>query len=140
MTSNLGAETSLTNHDIFELDESNEDNMEEEVEANNENGTSNTSQENVEAEPRLVPLVFFFHFQLRSISSTMASTGAVPFWRAAGMTYITYSNICANLVRNCLKEPHKTEALSREKVHFSLSKWADGKPEKPTIRSDTPDH
>ncbi|MCI20041.1 ATP synthase subunit epsilon mitochondrial-like, partial [Trifolium medium] len=45
----------------------------------------------------------------------MASTGAVPFWRAAGMTYITYSNICANLVRNCLKEPHKTEALSREK-------------------------
>jgi hypothetical protein len=39
MTSNLGAETSLTNHDIFELDESNEDNMEEEVEANNENGT-----------------------------------------------------------------------------------------------------
>jgi hypothetical protein len=39
MISNLGAETSLTNHDIFELDESNEDNMEEEVEANDENGT-----------------------------------------------------------------------------------------------------
>ncbi|CAK8574531.1 unnamed protein product [Lathyrus oleraceus] len=70
----------------------------------------------------------------------MASAGgAVPFWRAAGMTYITYSNICANLVRNCLKEPHKTEAISREKVHFSLSKWIDGKPEKPTLRSDTPD-
>ncbi|KAK7856925.1 atp synthase subunit epsilon [Quercus suber] len=62
----------------------------------------------------------------------MASqTAAVPFWRAAGMTYITYSNICANLVRNCLKEPHKTEALTREKVHFSLSKWTDGKPQKP---------
>ncbi|GAU16179.1 hypothetical protein TSUD_298090 [Trifolium subterraneum] len=58
--------------------------------------------------------------------------GAVPFWRAAGMTYITYSNICANLVRNCLKEPHKTEAISREKVHFSLSKWIDGKPQKPS--------
>ncbi|MBA0771473.1 hypothetical protein Gotri_006983 [Gossypium trilobum] len=62
----------------------------------------------------------------------MASNAAVPFWRAAGMTYITYSNICANLVRNCLKEPYKTEALSREKVHFSISKWTDGKPEKPT--------
>ncbi|KAH1079922.1 hypothetical protein J1N35_020342 [Gossypium stocksii] len=61
----------------------------------------------------------------------MASNAAVPFWRAAGMTYITYSNICANLVRNCLKEPYKTEALSREKVHFSISKWTDGKPEKP---------
>ncbi|KAH0849907.1 hypothetical protein HID58_095974 [Brassica napus] len=80
----------------------------------------------------------------------MASTAAVPFWRAAGMTYITYSNICANLVRNCLKEPFKAEALNREKVHFSLSKWAGGKPEKPrgidlcrlcldsTLRSDTP--
>ncbi|KAK7372148.1 hypothetical protein VNO80_05518 [Phaseolus coccineus] len=70
----------------------------------------------------------------------MASSGAVPFWRAAGMTYITYSNICANLVRNCLKEPYKAESLSREKVHFALSKWVDGKPEKPTVRSDTPDH
>ena len=69
----------------------------------------------------------------------MASNAAVPFWRAAGMTYITYSNICANLVRNCLKEPYKTEALSREKVHFSISKWTDGKPEKPTIRSDSPE-
>ncbi|CAN7029081.1 hypothetical protein BRARA_H00204 [Brassica rapa] len=67
----------------------------------------------------------------------MASSAAVPFWRAAGMTYITYSNICANLVRNCLKEPFKEEALSREKVHFSISKWADGKPEKPILRSHT---
>ncbi|XP_066309083.1 ATP synthase subunit epsilon, mitochondrial-like isoform X1 [Miscanthus floridulus] len=60
-----------------------------------------------------------------------ATTAAVPFWRAAGMTYIGYSNICAALVRNCLKEPFKSEAASREKVHFSISKWADGKQEKP---------
>ncbi|CAN6831099.1 unnamed protein product [Brassica oleracea] len=63
----------------------------------------------------------------------MASTAAVPFWRAVGMTCITYSNICANLVRNCLKEPFKTESMSSEKVHFSLSKWADGKPQKPAL-------
>ncbi|CAB4304297.1 unnamed protein product [Prunus armeniaca] len=62
----------------------------------------------------------------------MASNAAVPFWRAAGMTYITYSNICANLVRNCLKEPYKTEAISRERVHFAVSKWTDGKPETPS--------
>ncbi|KAG5573050.1 hypothetical protein H5410_062816 [Solanum commersonii] len=62
----------------------------------------------------------------------MASNAAAPFWRSAGMTYITYSNLCANLVRNCLKEPYKAEALSREKVHYSISKWADGKPQKPT--------
>ncbi|GMI67186.1 hypothetical protein like AT1G51650 [Hibiscus trionum] len=69
----------------------------------------------------------------------MASNAAVPFLRAAGRTYITYSNICANLVRNCLKEPYNTEAIYREKVHFSISKWTDGKPEKPTVRSDSPE-
>ncbi|GJN09721.1 hypothetical protein PR202_ga27752 [Eleusine coracana subsp. coracana] len=70
-----------------------------------------------------------------------ATTAAVPFWRAAGMTYIGYSNICAALVRNCLKEPFKSEAASREKVHFSVAKWADGKQEKPSespILSDPP--
>ncbi|CAN8268877.1 unnamed protein product [Cochlearia groenlandica] len=69
----------------------------------------------------------------------MASNAAVPFWRAAGMTYITYSNICANLVRNCLKEPFKGEAIHRENVHFFLTKWSDGKPQKPVLRSDTPE-
>ncbi|CAN4115565.1 unnamed protein product [Withania somnifera] len=48
------------------------------------------------------------------------------------MTYITYSNLCANLVRNCLKEPYKSEVLSREKVHYSISKWVDGTPQKPS--------
>ncbi|KAM3351415.1 hypothetical protein ACQJBY_023410 [Aegilops geniculata] len=65
-----------------------------------------------------------------------AMTAAVPFWRAAGMTYIGYSNVCAALVRSCLKEPFKTEVSSREKVHFSLSKWADEKQQKPTVRTD----
>ncbi|KAK0572772.1 hypothetical protein LWI29_036991 [Acer saccharum] len=69
----------------------------------------------------------------------MASTGAAPFWRAAGMTYINYANLCAKMVRNCLKEPHKSEAISREKVHYSISKWADGKQEKPSVRTDSPD-
>ncbi|XP_073147090.1 ATP synthase subunit epsilon, mitochondrial [Henckelia pumila] len=66
----------------------------------------------------------------------MASNAAVPFWRSAGMTYITYSNLCANLVRQCLKEPYKSEALNREKVHFAVSQWVDGKPQKPTLRSE----
>ncbi|CAI0410456.1 unnamed protein product [Linum tenue] len=48
------------------------------------------------------------------------------------MTYISYSNICANIVRNCLKEPHKSDALAREKVHFTVTKWSEGKPEKPS--------
>lgn len=68
----------------------------------------------------------------RAAEKKMASNAAAPFWRSAGMTYITYSNLCANLVRNCLKEPYKAEALSRERVHYSISKWADGKPQKPS--------
>lgn len=58
----------------------------------------------------------------------MSMTGAVPFWRSAGMTYITYSNLCASLVRGCLKEPLKSEAAAREKLHFSIAKWSEGKP------------
>ncbi|XP_068658218.1 ATP synthase subunit epsilon, mitochondrial [Aristolochia californica] len=73
------------------------------------------------------------------MASAAGSGGAVPFWRAAGMTYISYSNICASLVRNCLKEPFKTEALTREKVHFAVAKWINGKPEKPTLRTDSPE-
>ncbi|XP_073017462.1 ATP synthase subunit epsilon, mitochondrial-like [Primulina eburnea] len=73
----------------------------------------------------------------RGAKGGMASNAAVPFWRSAGMTYITYSNLCANLVRQCLKEPYKSEALNREKVHFSVSQWVDGKPQKPTLRTDT---
>ncbi|KAH9611948.1 hypothetical protein KSS87_007603 [Heliosperma pusillum] len=63
---------------------------------------------------------------------------AAPFWRTAGMTYISYSNICANLVRNCLKEPFKSEAIAREKVYYSLSKWDQGSPQKPSLMSYTP--
>ncbi|KAJ0989466.1 hypothetical protein J5N97_007822 [Dioscorea zingiberensis] len=64
-------------------------------------------------------------------------SSAVPFWRAAGMTYIGYSNMVASAVRKCLKEPYRSEALGREKVHFTISKWSDGKPEKPTLRTDS---
>ena len=69
---------------------------------------------------------------MASAAATTATMAAAPFWRAAGMTYITYSNICASLVRSCLKEPYKSEAAAREKVHFAVSKWSQGKPEKPS--------
>lgn len=71
----------------------------------------------------------------KKMASAVGSNAAVPFWRAAGMTYITYSNICASLVRSCLKEPHKAEAMDREKVHFAVSKWAEGKPQKPSTNN-----
>jgi hypothetical protein len=39
---------------------------------------------------------------------------AAMYWKNAGMTYFSYVNTCAAMVRNCLKEPHKTKAVSRE--------------------------
>jgi F-type H+-transporting ATPase subunit epsilon len=48
------------------------------------------------------------------------------------MTYIGYSNVCIVLEPDCLKEPFKSKAASREKVHFSISKWADDEQEKPS--------
>ncbi|WKA06526.1 hypothetical protein VitviT2T_024422 [Vitis vinifera] len=30
--------------------------------------------------------------------------------------------------------PFKSEALTREKVHFSISKWDNGVPQKPSLR------
>uniref|UniRef100_A0A453JIM9 ATP synthase subunit epsilon, mitochondrial n=1 Tax=Aegilops tauschii subsp. strangulata TaxID=200361 RepID=A0A453JIM9_AEGTS len=66
----------------------------------------------------------------RGKATTMsATTGAV--WRTAGMTYIGYSRLCASIVRSCLKEPYKSEAAEVEKVHYSRSKWTDGKQPKP---------
>ncbi|KAJ7522731.1 hypothetical protein O6H91_18G024400 [Diphasiastrum complanatum] len=72
------------------------------------------------------------------MSAAAGSGGAAPFWRAAGMTYVSYANTCAALVRNCLKEPFKTQALTREQVHYKISKWSDGVPEKSVVRETTP--
>jgi F-type H+-transporting ATPase subunit epsilon len=50
----------------------------------------------------------------------------MPYWRAAGMTYVGYANACAVLVRKCMKEPFKSQTATRERVHFKLSQWLDG--------------
>jgi len=60
----------------------------------------------------------------------MSAAGS-SFWRAAGMTYLAYANSCAAHVRACLKEPLRSKALAREQVHYKITKWAEGAPEKP---------
>jgi F-type H+-transporting ATPase subunit epsilon len=63
--------------------------------------------------------------------SGAAAGAAAPYWRNAGMTYISYANTCAAMVRNCLKEPHKTKALNREQVYYKLQTYQEGEPQKP---------
>jgi citrate lyase alpha subunit len=46
------------------------------------------------------------------------------------MAYISYANTYAAMVRNCLKDPHKTKALSREQVYYKLQTYQVGDPQK----------
>ena len=52
---------------------------------------------------------------------------AASYWRVKGISYLHYLTVGANVVRNSLKEPLKTEALKRSKVHYAMSAWTDGK-------------
>jgi len=63
-------------------------------------------------------------------AAATAAQAAAPFWRTAGMTYLSYSNTCAAMVRNCLKEPFKTQALQREHAYYKFQPYADGAPQK----------
>ncbi len=58
------------------------------------------------------------------------SGAAAPYWRNAGMTYISYANTYAAMVRNCLKEPHKIKVLNREQVYYKLQIYQEGEPHK----------
>ena len=51
-------------------------------------------------------------------------------WRVAGMSYLKYSNLCADMVRAALKEPVKLKAKTREAVYFRSAVWKNGAPEK----------
>jgi F-type H+-transporting ATPase subunit epsilon len=70
----------------------------------------------------------------------MCQPAAGPFYRAAGMSYLRYANICADLMRAVLKEPFKAKAEQRSLISFRSALWHDGKqaPYKPTELAATP--
>jgi hypothetical protein len=43
------------------------------------------------------------------------------------MTYLRYSNVCADFLRNVLKEPFKAKALERSAIFYRSSPYDDGK-------------
>uniref|UniRef100_A0A182KG83 Mitochondrial ATP synthase epsilon chain n=1 Tax=Anopheles christyi TaxID=43041 RepID=A0A182KG83_9DIPT len=51
-------------------------------------------------------------------------------WRTAGLNYINYSNIAANLLRKALKPELRTQAIRRDASHIKFTKWQNGRPEK----------
>ncbi len=62
--------------------------------------------------------------------ATSVAQAAAPYWRTAGMTYLSYANTCAAMVRNCLKEPFKTKVLQREHAYYKFQPYVDGAPQK----------
>ncbi|KAG0562834.1 hypothetical protein M758_9G079200 [Ceratodon purpureus] len=71
--------------------------------------------------------------QAQAAAAPAVQTGSA-YWRAAGMTYIGFANLCAVVVRKCQKEPFKSQSLSREKVHYKYAPYADGAQQKPEYR------
>ncbi|EGC34494.1 hypothetical protein DICPUDRAFT_153282 [Dictyostelium purpureum] len=52
---------------------------------------------------------------------------AGQYWRAAGITYLQYANMCGSHVRNCLKEPFKAAAKVRENFVSNTVHYVNGK-------------
>ncbi|XP_078092421.1 ATP synthase F(1) complex subunit epsilon, mitochondrial [Mustelus asterias] len=46
----------------------------------------------------------------------------VAFWRQAGLSYIQYSRICAQVVRAALKPQYQAEAKKAADVNVKVSK------------------
>ncbi|XP_044730373.1 protein stunted-like [Chrysoperla carnea] len=51
-------------------------------------------------------------------------------WRAAGLSYINFSQIAARCVRKALKPELRNEAAKREESHIKFTDWKDGKSQK----------
>lgn len=45
------------------------------------------------------------------------------------MSYLKYSNLCATMLRDALKEPLKEAAKAREQVYFKNVTYKGGKPD-----------
>lgn len=62
-----------------------------------------------------------------------SSAAASAYWRVAGMSYLKYSNLCADMVRAALKDTAKTKAKAREVIYYRSAVWKNGAPEKQVI-------
>ncbi len=43
------------------------------------------------------------------------------------MTYLRYANLCADMLRNALKEPHKAKAQARQVIAYKFSPYSEGR-------------
>ncbi|CEL99533.1 unnamed protein product [Vitrella brassicaformis CCMP3155] len=57
-------------------------------------------------------------------------------WRNAKVSYIQYTTEMANILRQCLKEPYRSKALSRGQVHLKEAIWQGGVAQSKTTIND----
>lgn len=72
---------------------------------------------------RTAPLHFRYYLLLKFAKVF----NMVQHWRAAGMTYLKYSNTCADLVRRVLKDSVKSHAKKPAEYSMARSEWDAGK-------------
>ncbi|KAK9865628.1 hypothetical protein WJX84_000639 [Apatococcus fuscideae] len=56
----------------------------------------------------------------------------------SGMSYLKYSGLAADMVRESMKEPFKSKAKLREAVYFKSALWKDGQQQQQVITDLTP--
>lgn len=59
--------------------------------------------------------------------NSVKPSATMSFWRNAGITYLRYSQIAAEVTRNCLRDVPKTTVL-KEPLNITL--WENGKPKR----------
>jgi F-type H+-transporting ATPase subunit epsilon len=57
-------------------------------------------------------------------------------WRSSGITFLKYSQLCAEHVRDALKEPMKAKKIAAEGMHVRMMKYEGGKRVSTTVIED----
>lgn len=50
-------------------------------------------------------------------------------WRAAGVSYLRYTNEMAGILRQCLRDPYREKAMQKDVTHLVEKVWANGVPQ-----------
>mmetsp|Transcript_14149 Transcript_14149/g.24872 ORF Transcript_14149/g.24872 Transcript_14149/m.24872 type:complete len:92 (+) Transcript_14149:2-277(+) len=75
------------------------------------------------------------------MAQAVSGSHLVPFflramWRAAGVSYLRYTNEMATILRQCLREPYREKALQKDATHLVEKIWVNGTVQTKTLIDD----
>merc|ERR1712046_369701 len=73
----------------------------------------------------------------RGARGEMGLKDASAYWRLAGMSYLKYANLCAEMTRAALKQGLRDKAKAREAITFKQTPFKDGKPQQTILTDNT---